>query len=86
MQLFLNTQKVTVDIQDSFARANNVAEEVISSMRTVRSFANEETESEHYATKLKHTHRLFYKKAIIRGSWVWSNNVRQHLTGMNPLV
>ena len=44
-------------------------------MRTVRSFANEEAEIQHYAVKLKHTLGIYTKKAVVYGFWMLSNNV-----------
>ncbi len=61
------------------AKANNVAQETISSMRTVRSFANEDVEVENYSTKLTLTLRLYYTKATLYGSWVMTNNVSYHI-------
>ena len=66
---------ISKEIQDSFAKANNVAEECLSSMRTVRSFANEEAEFQNFKEKLKCTLRIYTKKAIVYGSWMLSNNV-----------
>ena len=40
-------------IQDALANANSLATEIISSIRTVRSFANEAGESENYYQKMK---------------------------------
>eukprot|EP00118_Oscarella_pearsei_P010817 m.68548 g.68548 ORF g.68548 m.68548 type:complete len:655 (+) comp35533_c0_seq4:565-2529(+) len=57
-------KKLSKLVQTSLAKANNVAEEVISSMRTVRSFANEKGETDKYAVKLKGTLRLNIKQAL----------------------
>ncbi len=73
--LGLSSQNLAKAVQDSLAKANNVAEETISSMRTVRSFANEATEVDNYVTKLAVTLRLCYKEAVLYGSWVMANNV-----------
>ncbi len=51
-------QKLSEKVQSSIARANEVAEEVISAMRTVRSFANEDGVAREYAEKLDKTYSL----------------------------
>ena len=48
--LFLKMQQ---EIQDALANANSLATEIISSIRTVRSFANENGESINYYNKMK---------------------------------
>ena len=63
-------------MQDSLARANEVAEETCSSMRTVRSFANEPVETARYAEKLVVTRKLKVKEAFAYAGYVWSNEVR----------
>ena len=64
---YLSPLRVAKQIQDSLALANNVAEEVITSMRTVRSFSNEKNESTHYNTKLKTVFKYQVQEAIIYG-------------------
>lgn len=59
------------------ARANEVAEEVCSSMRTVRSFANESDEAARYATKLDVTYGLKIKEAFAFAGYMWSNQVHR---------
>ena len=44
-------------------------------MRTVRSFANEEAEFQDFKEKLRHTLKIYTKKAVVYGSWMLSNNV-----------
>lgn len=65
-------------MQDSLAVANQVAEETCSSMRTVRSFANERAEADMYATKLQATYRLNVKEAIVYAGYAWSTMVGIH--------
>lgn len=69
------TQVISKEIQDSFAKANTVAEECLSSMRTVRSFANEEAEFQNFRKKLKCTLKIYTKKSVVYGSWMLSNSV-----------
>ena len=73
--LFLLVQVIVFEIQGSFSKANNTAEECLSSMRTVRSFANEEAEFQHFKEKLRHTQKIYTRKAVFYGAWMLSNNV-----------
>ena len=58
-------KKLSEKVQASFAAANESAEEAISCIRTVRSFAAEKEEAERYSTKLLKTFRLRKKKSIL---------------------
>ena len=78
LSLSLLAQDVVFEIQGSFAKANNTAEECLSSIRTVRSFANEEAEFQTFKEKLRHTLKIFTRKAIYYGAWMLSNNVSVH--------
>lgn len=62
------------------AEANKVAEETISSMRTVRSFANEGGEAESYLAKLQLMFQLNKKQALVYACFVWCSSVsaRKH--------
>ncbi|XP_034030176.1 antigen peptide transporter 1-like [Thalassophryne amazonica] len=51
-------QAVAVKVQESLAKANQVATETFSYMKTVRSFANEDGETEKYRRKLDDTYSL----------------------------
>ena len=62
-------------MQDSLARANEVAEEVFSSMRTIRSFANESEEVSRYADKLDVTYKLKLKESVAYTGYLSSNQV-----------
>ncbi|ESO84652.1 hypothetical protein LOTGIDRAFT_179605 [Lottia gigantea] len=62
-------------VQDSLAKANVIAEEALSTMRTVRSFANEGGEKSRYYKALTITYRLGVKLALIYGGYVISNEV-----------
>ena len=57
-------KKLSEKVQTSLAKANDVAEEVCSSMKTVRSFAWESEEANAYCDKLKHTYRLQVKEGV----------------------
>jgi len=62
-------------VQDALARANEVAEEVFSSMRTIRSFASESEEVDRYADKLNVTYKLKLKESVAYAGYFWSNQV-----------
>ena len=57
------------------ADANHVAEESLSTIRTVRSFANEDGEMSSYATKLKSMLKVKYKQAIVYTTYDWAVKV-----------
>ncbi|XP_066304591.1 ABC-type oligopeptide transporter ABCB9-like isoform X4 [Branchiostoma lanceolatum] len=61
-------KKVAIEIQTSFARANEVADETCGNIRTVRSFANGDSECERYSDRLEDTYKLFTRKALLEGS------------------
>ncbi|OWF38381.1 ATP-binding cassette sub-family B member 10, mitochondrial [Mizuhopecten yessoensis] len=60
-------KNITKQVQDSLASATQVAEERISSIRTVRSFAQEKREVAAYDEKIDHILMLSYKEALARG-------------------
>jgi len=68
-------QKLSKNVQDALARANEVAEEVFSSMRTIRSFANEYEEMSRYSDKLNVTYKLKLKESVAYAGYLWSNQV-----------
>ena len=72
------SQELSRKVQDSLAKANEVAEEVVSSMKTVRSFANEAEETSRYAQKLQVTFKLKLKEALAYAGYMWSNDVSWH--------
>ncbi|XP_065177863.1 ABC-type oligopeptide transporter ABCB9-like [Sycon ciliatum] len=57
-------KKLSEKVQSSLAKANDVAEEVCSSIKTVRSFAWEAEEADNYSEKLKRTYKLQVKEAL----------------------
>ena len=62
-------------MQDSLAKANEVADETCATIRTVRSFANEDREAQRYRDKLNITYKLKIKEAIAYGGFIWSEEV-----------
>lgn len=74
--LFLCTfQTIAVKVQESLAKANQVATETFSCMKTVRSFANEDGETERYRQRLEETYALNKKEAAAYAASTWANSV-----------
>ncbi|KAG8514976.1 ATP-binding cassette sub-family B member 9 [Galemys pyrenaicus] len=69
-------QRLSKEVQSALARASSTAEETISALKTVRSFANEEEEAEVYARKLQQVYRLNRKEAAAYTYYVWGSGVR----------
>ena len=77
--VFIKLQKLQKQVQDRFAIANEVAEEVCSSMQTVRSFANEEGEMKRYDSKLRDVYKVQFKQAAAYSGFIWSTQVCKSL-------
>ncbi|XP_078391199.1 ABC-type oligopeptide transporter ABCB9-like [Cetorhinus maximus] len=58
------------EVQDSIAKSNQLAGEIVSGIRTVRSFATEHEESELFKEKLQATHQLKTKRDIVRAVYL----------------
>ncbi|XP_069611814.1 ABC-type oligopeptide transporter ABCB9 isoform X1 [Ranitomeya imitator] len=70
-------KKLAIEVQTALAKANSTAEETISAIKTVRSFANEETEAIVYSEKLQQVYSLYRKDAIAYAYYVWSTGFTQ---------
>ncbi|XP_053276299.1 ATP-binding cassette sub-family B member 9 [Pleuronectes platessa] len=70
-------KKLTKEVQTTLAEANRVAEETISSMRTVRSFANECGEADSYDAKLLAMFQLNKKQALAYACYIWSSSISE---------
>ncbi|MBN3281379.1 TAP1 protein, partial [Polyodon spathula] len=68
-------QNLSVRVQESLAKANAVAMETFSSMKTVRSFANEGGEAERYRDKLEETYWLNKIEAAAYAASSWTNSL-----------
>uniref|UniRef100_H2Z4F0 ABC-type oligopeptide transporter ABCB9 n=1 Tax=Ciona savignyi TaxID=51511 RepID=H2Z4F0_CIOSA len=64
-------KKTQKQVQDKFAKANEVAQEVCSSMQTVRSFANEKSEAAQYKLRLKDVLKIQIKQAVSYSFYQW---------------
>ncbi|XP_058491338.1 ATP-binding cassette sub-family B member 9 [Solea solea] len=70
-------KKLSKQVQTTLAEANRVAEETISSMRTVRSFANECGEEASYYAKLLAMYQLNKKEALAYACYMWSSRISE---------
>nr|XP_020465337.1 antigen peptide transporter 1 [Monopterus albus]XP_020465338.1 antigen peptide transporter 1 [Monopterus albus] len=68
-------QAIAVKVQESLAKANQVATETFSSIKTVRSFANEDGETERYKKQLDDTYTLNEKEAAAYAASTWANSM-----------
>uniref|UniRef100_A0A673V3F5 ABC-type oligopeptide transporter ABCB9 n=1 Tax=Suricata suricatta TaxID=37032 RepID=A0A673V3F5_SURSU len=66
-------KRLSKEVQSALARASSTAEETISAMKTVRSFANEEEEAEVYCRKLQQVYKLNRKEAAAYTYYVWGS-------------
>ncbi|XP_068167092.1 ABC-type oligopeptide transporter ABCB9 [Antennarius striatus] len=67
-------KKLSKEVQTTLAEANRVAEETVSGIRTVRSFANESGEADSYYTKLLLMFQLNKKQALAYACYMWSSS------------
>ncbi|XP_027709342.1 ATP-binding cassette sub-family B member 9 isoform X1 [Vombatus ursinus] len=68
-------KRLSKEVQNALARASNTAEETISAMKTVRSFANEDEEAEVYDRKLQQVYKLNRKEAMAYTYYVWGSGL-----------
>lgn len=68
-------QTIAKAVQDSLAEANQVATETFSNMKTVKSFANEDGETERYKQRLDNTYALNKKEAAAYAASTWANSM-----------
>ncbi|CAM4640022.1 unnamed protein product [Lepidochelys olivacea] len=68
-------QSLAQRVQESLAKANEVAVETFQAMATVRSFANEEGAAKHYGQRLQETYRLNKQEAAAYAASMWTNSL-----------
>ncbi|XP_034554645.1 antigen peptide transporter 1 [Notolabrus celidotus] len=68
-------QTIARKVQESLAKANQVATETFSCMKTVRSFANEDGETEKYRRQLDDTYALNKQEAAAYAASTWANSM-----------
>ncbi|KAM6935088.1 antigen peptide transporter 1 [Lycodopsis pacificus] len=66
---------IAAKVQESLAKANQVATETFSCMKTVRSFANEDGETERYRRRLEDTYALNKKESLAYAASTWANSM-----------
>lgn len=64
-------QKLSTQVQEATAKANEIAAEVVSSMKTVRSFANEDEEIHRYESRQNDILKLQVKESLLYGGYRW---------------
>uniref|UniRef100_A0A8C7XR65 ABC-type oligopeptide transporter ABCB9 n=1 Tax=Oryzias sinensis TaxID=183150 RepID=A0A8C7XR65_9TELE len=70
-------KKLSKEVQTTLAEANKIAEETMSAMRTVRSFANETGESDSYCSKLSAMFQINKKQALAYACYMWSSCISE---------
>ncbi|XP_076868492.1 antigen peptide transporter 1 [Brachyhypopomus gauderio] len=68
-------QTHSAKVQDALAEANKVATETFSSIKTVKSFANEDGETERYRTRLETIYALNKVEALGYAASTWTNSM-----------
>lgn len=68
-------QTIAVKVQESLAKANQVATETFFNMTTVRSFANEDGETERYRQRLEDTYALNKQEAAAYAASTWASSM-----------
>lgn len=68
-------KKLSTQVQEATAKANEIAAEVVSSMKTVRSFANEDGEYKCYENKQEAIYRLKVKESFLYGGYRWCTEI-----------
>lgn len=68
-------QTIATKVQESLAKANQVATETFSCIKTVRSFANEDGETERYRRRLDDTYALNKQEAAAYAASTWANSM-----------
>ncbi|KAI4887199.1 hypothetical protein NFI96_018102 [Prochilodus magdalenae] len=63
-------QRLSKEVQDSIARANDAAGETVSGIRTVKSFNAEQSESHRYDDRLMDTHNLKTRRDTVRAVYL----------------
>jgi ATP-binding cassette subfamily B protein len=63
-------RRLSKEVQDALAAANEIAEEAISGIRTVRSFTAEPAEARRYAVKTQRSYQLAKRRAFAGGAFM----------------
>ncbi|CAF88941.1 unnamed protein product, partial [Tetraodon nigroviridis] len=68
-------ESISKRLQDSLAEANQVATETFSHIKTVKSFANEDGETERYRGRLDNTYRINKLESVAYAVNMWSSTL-----------
>ncbi|XP_068695391.1 ABC-type oligopeptide transporter ABCB9-like [Montipora foliosa] len=68
-------KKLSTQVQEATAKANEVAAEVVSSMKTVRSFANEDEEIRRFKSRQNDILKLQVKESFLYGGYRWCTEI-----------
>ncbi|KAI6217653.1 Antigen peptide transporter 2 [Aphelenchoides fujianensis] len=71
--------RISEKTQTTFAEANRAAEEVVSTMRTVRSFACEKREADRFEVNLDKILAITRKNAVVSMGYTWLNELFDNL-------
>lgn len=69
------SQSISKEVMESLAKANQVATETFSYVKTVKCFANEDGETEKYRAQLDKTYALNRKEAAAYAGSMWANSM-----------
>lgn len=78
-------KKLSSRVQKCMAEANHVAEQSLSTIRTVRSFANEDGEANSYGGKLKSMLKLKIQQALIHTTYDWAVKIAELIMTVSML-
>lgn len=70
-------RKLSAKVQAYMAEANSVAEESLSTIRTVRSFANEDGEIRAYGYKLRHMLKYKIRQSLVYTTYDWAVKIAE---------
>ncbi|RCN46806.1 ABC transporter, ATP-binding protein, partial [Ancylostoma caninum] len=73
-------QKLSESTQSTMAKANQIAAEVLSTMRTVRSFACEKREIARFSRMLNSVLKYDRKRSLAASGYIWSCDIAESLT------
>ncbi|CAK9293083.1 unnamed protein product [Gordionus sp. m RMFG-2023] len=66
-------ERLSEKTQQSLAKSNDTTQETLSSIKTVKSFAGENSEILRYSRDLKRTYRLMKRGALLYAGYMWSS-------------
>ncbi|VDK79358.1 unnamed protein product [Cylicostephanus goldi] len=73
-------QRLSESTQNTVAKANQIAAEVLSTMRTVRSFACEKREVNRFSNTLSNVLKFDKKRSLASAGYTWSCDIAESIT------